>query len=174
SEYSRGNTTLTLSNPFRTNCTSGLISPSRAATVIFAVGTRGATWQGELSSNYIYMPGEIPTAFGAAGWNGMLVANNTVYAGSLFTFDTYSSEGATFANNVLHTGSPAGGYIGVVGGGYHWKNWRIESNQFYMQPVMNQGIMINRNVDRVDIVNNWFFAEAQDRKSTRLTPVTSL
>lgn len=132
--------------------------------MIYASGTAGAVWHGVISGNCIYMPGQIPAAFGAAGWDGMRVEDNTVYGGSLFTFDTYDSANVTFENNILHTGTPAGGYIGSVGGGYHWKGWRISHNQFYIRPTMNQGIVVNGNVTDINISDNWFFLEGGESK----------
>jgi hypothetical protein len=172
-DYANGHTTLTFSVGTVSDCTAAVVTPTRGATLIYALGIGGATWRGIMSGNYIYMPGQIPAAFGDAGWDGMLVENNAVYGGSLFTFDTYNSDNVTFKNNILHTGTPAGGYIGLVGGGYRWKNWRITNNEFYIQPVMNQGIVINDNVIDTEINDNWFFLEG-DISSMGDIPILNL
>ena len=119
------------------------------------------------------MPDQIPVAFGDAGWDGVNVEDNTIYGGSLFTFDTYDSSNALFRNNIVHVGSPFGGYCGIVGGGYHWKDWRVFENQFYLHPVMNQGIVVNGNVVNMEISGNWFFAEG-DARGLAEVPILNL
>ncbi len=115
------------------NYNRGFVAPIRNATMIFAQGESGATWEGTISENYIYCPQQMTTGFGDAGWDGIEVKDNEIYGCSLFTFDTFDSTNVLFQNNILHTGTPAGGYCGIVGGGYRWKNWKIVGNQFYLQ-----------------------------------------
>lgn len=172
-EYANGSTRFTTHSRQLANCKTGRVTPTRQGTIIYALGRGGASWEGVISGNYIFMPGQVPAAFGDAGWDGLLVQNNIIYGGSLFTFDTYDSQNAIFRNNVVHTGSPAGGYCCIIGGGYHWKNWRLIENQFYLQPILNKGVVIKKNVEKVELRDNWFFVESGAREAVAV-PILDL